>query len=82
MDAARHERPLTTTRSELRALATELRHAPTRHVPMDVVERIQHTIVKLEELLASPVLEPTDAEAVYAAGKQLLDDCNRFVAKI
>ena len=69
-------------RSELRALANELRHAPTRHVPMDVVERVQHTLVKIEELLGSAALEPAEAEALYTTGKQLLDYCNQFVAKI
>jgi hypothetical protein len=78
----KHEGPLSATRGELRALATSLRHAPTRHLPMDVVERIQHTLVKIEELLAAPVAEPAEAQSLYAAGKQLLDYCNQFVAKL
>ncbi|MDB4969313.1 MAG: hypothetical protein JWN44_5002 [Myxococcales bacterium] len=69
------------TRSELRALATELRHAHTRHFAMEIVERIQHTIVRIEELLVSPNIDQAQAEAVYTTARELLDYCNQFTAK-
>jgi hypothetical protein len=63
------------TRSELRALVKELRHAHTRRLRLDIAERVQHTIVRLEDALISPVIDPVEIESAYAAGKQLLEQC-------
>ncbi len=69
------ERP---TRAELRALANELRHARTRLLPLDVAERVQHAIVRLENQLVSPTIDPDGIDAAWADGKRLLDECARL----
>ncbi|HEX9101031.1 MAG TPA: hypothetical protein VF997_02450 [Polyangia bacterium] len=68
----------TPTRSELRALANELRHAHTRLLPLEIAERVQHTIVRLEDHLVSPTLDPDGISEAYATGKQLVADCEQL----
>lgn len=67
------------TRAELRALAHELRHAHTRLLPLDVAERVQHAIVRLEDHLVSPVIDAAAIDDAFAAGKRLLDECARLL---
>lgn len=70
---------MTPTRSDLRALANELRHAHTRLLPLEVAERVQHTIVRLEDQLVSPKIDPAEIDEAYATGRQLLDQCARLL---
>ena len=70
---------MTPTRAAVRALANELRHAHTRLLPLDVAERVQHAIVRLEDHLVSPAIDPAGIDAAYATGRRLLDECARLL---
>ena len=70
---------MTPTRAAVRALANELRHAHTRLLPLDVAERVQHVIVRLEDHLVSPAIDPTGIDDAFTAGKRLLDECARLL---
>lgn len=63
----------------MRALALELRHAHTRLLPLDVAERVQHAIVRLEDHLVSPAIDPAGIDDAFATGKELLDECARLL---
>lgn len=63
--------------SELVVLAHELRHARTRLLPIEIAERVQHTIVRIEQMLASSVIEPGAADAIARDARSLLDECER-----
>jgi len=63
------------TRAELRALANELRHAHTRLLSLELAERVQHAIVRLEDQLVSPTIDPAAIDDAYRAGKALLAEC-------
>jgi hypothetical protein len=65
----------TPTRAELRALANDLRHAHTRLLSLELAERVQHAIVRLEDHLISPTIDPSGIDAAYRAGKALLAEC-------
>ena len=69
------------TRIKLAALAHTLRHAPTSLLPLDVAERIQHTIVRIEEMLSSPVVDPVGVDAMAEQTKQLLAECDALRGK-
>ncbi|MCU1278404.1 MAG: hypothetical protein JWM53_1950 [bacterium] len=67
------------TSAELRALIKELRNARTRLLPIEVAERIQHAIVRLEQLSAArPDAASDDASAVRAA-RELLAECKQLL---
>jgi ribosome maturation factor RimP len=70
------------TRANLAALARALRNAHTRLLPIEMAERIQHLIVRIEELFASPVVDMADVEALSRQAKQLLDECDALSAKL
>ena len=72
---------VTPTRAQLRALANELRNARTRLLPMDLVERMQHVIVQLENLVVSPTIDPTAIDAAYESARALLDECAQLCRK-
>ena len=69
---------MTPTRAQLRALASELRNAHTRLLPMELAERIQHVIVQLENLVVAPTIDPTAIDAAYESARALLDECARL----
>ena len=69
------------TRAQLRALANELRNARTRLLPLELAERMQHTIVKLESLVVSPTIDPVAIDAAYESGHALLQECQRLSGK-
>lgn len=62
-------------RNRLQALVTELRHARTRLFPLELAERVQHTIVRAEQLLMAQAIPPADAEALLANANRLLQEC-------
>ena len=62
-------------RSRLRTVVGELRHAHTRLLPIEVAERVQHMIVRIEELLAAPALDVAAGDGVLAEAQRLIDDC-------
>ena len=66
-------------RANLVALAQELRHARTGLLPLEVAERIQHTIVRIEQTLASPIVDVAAAETLAQFARKLLDDCDAFL---
>jgi type VI protein secretion system component VasF len=66
------------TRTRLVALANELRNARTRHLPMELAERIQHTIVRIEEMLASSTIDPASVDSVAAEARRLLAECDEL----
>jgi hypothetical protein len=66
------------TRSKLVALTQALRHARTGLVPIDIAERVQHTIVRIEQMLASPVVDVAAADAITSEARKLLDECETF----
>jgi hypothetical protein len=68
-------------RSRLQRAASELRHAPTRLVPLELAERIQHAIVRVETLLASPQLDDGLADTLVEAARQLLAECTALLPK-
>jgi len=68
-------------RSRLRALVGELRHARTRLLPIEVSERVQHTIVRIEALLAAPTLDLAAGDDAAADAQRLLDDCSAHLPK-
>ena len=68
-------------RSQLRALVGELRHAHTRLLPIEVAERVQHTIVRIETLLAAPTLDVGAADEAVIEAHRLLDDCSAHLPK-
>ncbi|MCU1282709.1 MAG: hypothetical protein JWM53_6255 [bacterium] len=66
----------------MQALANELRHTRTRLLPLQVAERLQHAIVRLEALCFAPAdPDPAGAEAAYRDAKQLLDDCHELLGR-
>ena len=69
------------TRTRLAAAAKELRHARTSSLPMEIAERIQHTIVRIEEMLSLPPADATSADAVLDQAKQLLAECDAWSGK-
>jgi hypothetical protein len=66
-------------RSELTALANELRHAHTRLLPIELAEQIQHTVVRLEGMIGSAVLDATAVEGIKREGKRLLAECEALL---
>ncbi len=66
-------------RAKLLALTKELRHARTDHLPMAMAERAQHTIVRIEELLASPIIDPHAVDILSMETRKILDECNAFL---
>ncbi len=68
---------MTTTRSQLRALINELRHAHTRLLPLEIAERVQHLIVRLEDHLVSPTIDLDGIDTASATARLLLDECAR-----
>ena len=66
-------------RSRLDALTRELRHARTGLLPIEFAERVQHTIVRIDEVLASPAVDAAAAEALASEARKLLDECARFL---
>ena len=69
------------TRAKLVALAHALRNARTRLLAMEIAERVQHMTVRIEELLASPVLDPILVETLSRQAEQLLDECDALSPK-
>lgn len=69
-------------RAKLLALAGELRHARTSLLPIHIAERIQHTIVRIEQALASSFLGPETADALCDDARKLLDECEALRGKI
>lgn len=68
-------------RSSLRTLVGELRHAHTRLLPIEIAERVQHTIVRIEALLAAPMLDVAAGDDMVIEAHRLLDDCSTLLAK-
>jgi hypothetical protein len=66
---------VTPTRSELRALANALRSTRTRLLPLELAERLQHAIVRLEDLIVSPRIDPAAIDDAYATAHELLRNC-------
>jgi len=66
-------------RSKLVALTHELRHARTRLLPIEMGERVQHVVVRIEEMLGSPVVDATAADAIASEARKLLDECESFL---
>lgn len=66
-------------RDKLAALVHELRHTRTRLMPIEIAERIQHAIVRIEQMLASTVIEVSAAEAVTTQARTLLIECETFL---
>ncbi len=66
-------------RAELIALTHELRHARTRLLPIEIAEHVQHTIVRIEELLASPAIDAAAAATASKDARELLDECEAFL---
>ena len=50
-------------------------------MPLDVAERVQHAIVRLEEQVVSPAIDPAGIDDAFAAGKRLLDECARLLGE-
>jgi len=48
---------------------------------MEIAERVQHMTVRIEELLASPVLDPILVETLSRQAEQLLDECDALSPK-
>jgi hypothetical protein len=69
------------TRAKLVALVHELRNARTALLPMEIAERVQHTIVRVEQLLASPAPDADAVEVISREARQLLDECNALLRK-
>jgi hypothetical protein len=59
---------------DLSRLVHELRHAPTQTTPIEVVERVQHVIVRLEGIVASREAPP-NLDAIVADAQQLIELC-------
>jgi hypothetical protein len=68
-------------RSELTALAKELRHAHTRLLPLELAEQIQHTIVRIERMIGSAVLDATAVEGIKREGNRLLEECEALLRR-
>ena len=66
-------------RAKLAALTNDLRHARTRLLPIEVAERVQHMIVRIEQMLASPMVDVAAAEALEVNARKLLDECAAFL---
>lgn len=66
------------TKAELRGLIWRLRHARTKLAPIEVAERVQHAIVRLEQILLASSLPP-DTEKVFAEAEQLATYCERLL---
>lgn len=69
-------------RANLVALAAELRHARTRLLPLAIAERIQHAIVRIEQMLAWSFVGPEAAEAISRDARKLLDECEVLRGKV
>ncbi len=69
------------TRSELRTLARTLRQAHAHQLPIELAERIQRTIVRIEDLLVSPIIDPTEIDDVCKIADQVLDECYRLLGE-
>ena len=72
---------MTPTRTQLRAIMTELRNAHTRLLPMEIAEQVQHTIVQIETLLVSPTIDPVAIDGAYETAQRLLRECERLTGK-
>lgn len=68
-------------RATLAELANQLRHAHTRLLPIEIGERVQHSIVRIESLLAMPLLDLGAAEAASQQAKELLAECESFATR-
>lgn len=68
------------TRQDLLDLVNKLRHAVPSHAPMEVAERVQHCIVRLE-MLAATVPIPDDAQQAAQAGHALVKTCELLFVK-
>lgn len=69
------------TKLELGDVVRQLRLAPTRLVPLDIAERVQHTIVKLEAILLGTFPIPANVDVILGEAKELLDYCDSLVRK-
>jgi hypothetical protein len=58
-------------------LVKELRHAVPARAPMEIAERVQHCIVRLEILAECDPL-PDDAQHAFLVGQALLKTCQRM----
>ena len=67
------------TRAKLVALAQELRHARTGLLSLEVAERVQHTIARIEHIVSSPILDVAAAETLEQLGRELLDECEALL---
>jgi hypothetical protein len=63
------------TRQTLLDLAKQLRHAVPAHAPMELAERVQHAIVKLEICAARDPVPDADSEHAFNVGEALLKTC-------
>jgi hypothetical protein len=48
---------------------------------MEIAERVQHMTVRIEELLASPVLDASAADVLSRRARELLDECDALLPK-
>jgi hypothetical protein len=48
---------------------------------MEIAERVQHTVVRVEQLLASPAPDADAVEVLSHQARELLDECNALLAK-
>lgn len=62
-------------RNRLVMLAQQLRHTRTRLLPIEIAERVQHTIVRIEQMLGSGVVDTAAADAILIEARKLLDEC-------
>ena len=65
----------------LQRVASELRHARTALVPLELAERVQHAVVRIETLLAEPSVDGTVADSQLEAAEQLLEECEALQPK-
>ena len=68
------------TRVELTDIIRQLRFAPTALAPLEVAERVQHAIVKLEQLAVKSPL-PDEADAAIRDATELLRYCHALMPK-
>jgi hypothetical protein len=68
------------TRAELANVIRQLRQSRTRLAPLEVAERVQHAIVRLEQLMVADPL-PENLEAALADAHDLVAYCAALVAK-
>jgi len=62
-------------RAKLVEVTQELRHTRTRLLPIEIAERVQHTIVRIEQLAVSPIVDSAADESVIREARNLLDEC-------